>query len=71
MDQKIIREPGNPKWGGAQVESKLIEKYADQWCEENGYPIQKRRYVSQKYKRFKSVLNKAENCDTQGCRRGV
>ena len=60
MDQKIIRGPGNPKWGGAQVESKLIEKYADQWCKENGYPIQKRRYVSQKYRRFKDVLNKAK-----------
>ena len=31
------------KHGGAQVESKLIEKYADQWCRDNGYPIIKRK----------------------------
>ena len=36
---------GKPKWGGAQVESKLIEKHADQWCKDNGYPLQKRKYV--------------------------
>ena len=24
------------KWGGAQLESKLIEKRADQWCKDNG-----------------------------------
>ena len=47
------KKPGNPNWGGAREESKLIEKYADQWCRENGYSIQKRRYVSQKYRRFK------------------
>ena len=29
--------------GGAQEESKLIKKYADQWCRDNGYPIKKRR----------------------------
>ena len=33
------------KHGGAQVESKLIEKYADQWCRDNGYPLIKRKYV--------------------------
>ena len=33
------------KWGGQRVESKLIEKYADQWCRENGYPLIKRKYV--------------------------
>ena len=38
----------NSNWGGAREESKLIEKYADQWCEDNDYPIQKRKYV---YKR--------------------
>ena len=26
-------------------ESKLIEKYADQWCKDNGYPLLKRKYV--------------------------
>ena len=33
------------KHGGAQVESKLIEKYADKWCKDNGYPIQRRKFV--------------------------
>ena len=32
-----------PKHGGAQEESKLIKKYANQWCRDNGYPIKKRR----------------------------
>jgi len=52
----------NKKWGGAQTESILVAKYADQWCKDNGYPIQKRRYVSKKYERFKMAdcaLNKA------------
>ena len=34
----------NKKRGGAQQESKLIEKYADKWCKDNGYPIQRRKY---------------------------
>jgi len=58
IQPKNKREPGNPGWGGAQVESKLIEKYANQWCKDHGYPVQKRRYVSQKYVRY-SVVNKA------------
>tara|TARA_R110000744_G_scaffold35719_1_gene82571 strand:- start:305 stop:628 length:324 start_codon:yes stop_codon:yes gene_type:complete len=33
------------KKGGAQLESKLIEKYADQWCKDNGYSLQKRKYI--------------------------
>ena len=32
-------------WGGARKESKLIQKYADQWCKDNGYPLLKRRYI--------------------------
>ena len=36
------KKPGNPNWGGQRVESKLIEKYADQWCRDNGYPVRKR-----------------------------
>jgi len=35
----------NPNRGGAQEESKLIEKHADQWCKDNGYPLIKRKYV--------------------------
>ena len=37
--------PGNTNWGGFREESRLIKKYADQWCRDNGYPIQKRYYV--------------------------
>ena len=33
------------KHGGAQEESMLIKKYANQWCRDNGYPIQDREYV--------------------------
>ena len=40
--------PGNPNWGGAQEESKMVKKYADQWCIDNGYPIQKRYFVYRK-----------------------
>ena len=37
--------PGNPNWRGARKESKLIEKHADQWCRDNGYPLIKQKYV--------------------------
>ena len=46
-----FRFNGNPKWGGAlknhkRRASKLIEiQHADQWCKDNGYPLQKRKYV--------------------------
>ena len=33
------------KRGGTQQESKQIEKHADQCCKDNGYPIQRRKYV--------------------------
>ena len=39
-----IKKSGNPNWGGARLESKLIKYYADQWCRDNGYPLQERRY---------------------------
>ena len=39
------KKRGNPNWGGAREESRLIEKYADEWCKENGYPLIKRKYV--------------------------
>ena len=39
-----IKKAGNPNWGGARLESKLIKYYADQWCRDNGYPLQERRY---------------------------
>ena len=36
------------KHGGAREESRLVKKYADQWCIDNGYPIQKRYFVYRK-----------------------
>ena len=38
------KRPGNPKWGGSQQECKVIQRRADQWCRDNGYPIQRRKY---------------------------
>ena len=43
-----IKKVGNPNWGGARLESKLIQKYADQWWRDNGYPIQRRQYLIKK-----------------------
>mgnify|MGYP003648997557 CR=1 FL=1 len=45
IQPKNKREPGNPNWGGAREESKLIQKYADQWCRDHGYPLQRRKWV--------------------------
>ena len=47
------------KHGGAQEESKLIKRYADQWCKDNGYPLQKREYVYwiKGYKKWKKKDN--------------
>ena len=42
MQPKNKRGPGNPNWGGAREESKLIQKYADQWCTDHGYRIRGR-----------------------------
>ena len=33
------------KHGGNQQECKVIQQRANQWCKDNGYPIQTRRYV--------------------------
>jgi len=38
------KKPGNPNWGGNRLECKVIQKRADQWCKDNGYPIQRRKY---------------------------
>ena len=38
---KKNKKRGNPNWGGLRLDSKLIQKYADQWCKDNGYPIKK------------------------------
>tara|TARA_R100001132_G_C3203667_1_gene49842 strand:+ start:261 stop:428 length:168 start_codon:yes stop_codon:yes gene_type:complete len=45
---KKNKHAGNPNWGGARQESMMIKKRADQWCRDNGYPIQERRYVYKK-----------------------
>ena len=37
--------PEKNKHGGARQESTLIERYADQWCVDIGYPIQRRKFV--------------------------
>ena len=34
--------------GGAQEESRLIKHYADQWCKDNGYPVQQRKICANK-----------------------
>ena len=43
MSAKSTKE--NKKYIGAKYESKQIKKHADQWCRDNGYPIQKRYFV--------------------------
>ena len=32
-------------WGGTRLECTGIQKRADQWCKDNGYPLIKRKYV--------------------------
>ena len=39
-----IKKRGNPNWGGNRLECKVIQQHADQWCKDNGYPIQRRKY---------------------------
>ena len=41
--EEMKRGVGNPTWIRDPVELKLIKKYANQWCKDNGYPIQKKR----------------------------
>ncbi len=41
QSDKQKKEKNN--WGGAREESKLIKKYADKWCKDNGYPVRKRK----------------------------
>ena len=38
------KKPGNPNWGGNRLECKVIQRRADQWCKDNGYPIQRSKY---------------------------
>ena len=39
---KENKQKRNSNWGGVRLKSKLIKKYADQWCRDNGYPIEKK-----------------------------
>ena len=41
---KQVKAAGNPNWGGNRLECKVIQRRADQWCKDNGYPIQRRKY---------------------------
>ena len=43
---------GKNKRGGAQQESRLIKKYADQWCKDNGYPVRERRKTKSSQKAY-------------------
>ena len=45
-------------WGGIREESKVIEYFANKWCRDNGYPIQRRKWVNKG--RRKSVQNVAK-----------
>ena len=63
IQPKNKREPGNPNWGGAREESKLIKKYADQWCRDNGYRITE-RVVQRGRKYGRNVSKKRQNADT-------
>ena len=40
-----MMRPKNKREPEGKEKSKLIEKYADQWCKDNGYPLIKRKYV--------------------------
>ena len=37
-------QPKN-NWGGTRLECTVIQKRADQWCKDNGYPLIKRKYI--------------------------
>ena len=39
--KKIVRGVGNPTWKRDATEVKLINKFHDQWCKDNGYPVRK------------------------------
>ena len=53
-----IKKAGNPNWGGLRLDSKLIQKYADQWCKDNGYPIQQRQHLIKNINKFKMGFSK-------------
>ena len=44
------------KHGGPTEESMLIKYYADQWCRDNGYPLQQRYYKTVSRRPSSAVL---------------
>ena len=40
--RKVVKGVGNPNWRRDATEVKLINKFHDQWCKDNGYPVRKR-----------------------------
>ena len=36
------------KHGGDRLDSQMIKKHADQWCRDNGYPIQRKKYAAKR-----------------------
>ena len=52
-----------PRHGGAQEESMLIKKYADQWCRDNGYRITA-RVVQRGRKYGRNVSKKRQVTDS-------
>tara|TARA_R110000765_G_scaffold5221_1_gene16269 strand:- start:211 stop:468 length:258 start_codon:yes stop_codon:yes gene_type:complete len=42
--ERRLKEKKN-KHGGAQEESKMIEKIQNEWCKNNGYPVIKRKRI--------------------------
>jgi len=50
QSDKQKKEKNN--WGGAREDSKLIKKYADEWCRDNGYPIHQRRRTKSSQKAY-------------------
>ena len=55
------KKPENKK-GGAQQESMLIKYYADQWCRDNGYPLQERKRTYKTVSRRPSSAVTAFHC---------
>ena len=54
IQPKKKRGVGNPNWIRDAAEVKLINKFHDQWCKDNGYPTRKQK--SNKYLKFNFIL---------------
>jgi len=49
----FLDEAEKEKKSDFQQERKDIGKHADQWCKDNGYPVQERKYWKKKPKKIK------------------